>query len=103
MLDKSESQGRYKTSCRSSLYIVRLDMRKMTRYNSDTEKREGYLFVINDILDADEVGEMLRVHPCTVIRLANQGELPGFKVGGQWRFRRRDIENYIEEQKRRYT
>ncbi len=75
----------------------------MTSYNSDTENREGYLFVINDILDADEVGKMLRVHPRTVIRLANQGELPGFKVGGQWRFMRRDIENYIEEQKRHYS
>lgn len=76
---------------------------KRTSYNSDTEKREGYLSVINDILDADEVGKMLRVHSRTVIRLANQGELPGFKVGGQWRFMRRDIENYIEEQKRHYS
>jgi len=46
---------------------------------------------------------MLRIHPRTVIRLANQGELPGFKVGGQWRFKRQDIEDYIEEQKRQRT
>ncbi|HZS79172.1 MAG TPA: helix-turn-helix domain-containing protein [Ktedonobacteraceae bacterium] len=56
-----------------------------------------------EILDAEEVGEMLRIHPRTVIRLANQGELPGFKVGGQWRFKRQDIEDYIEEQKRQRT
>jgi excisionase family DNA binding protein len=59
--------------------------------------------VPKEILDAEEVGEMLRIHPRTVIRLANQGELPGFKVGGQWRFKRQDIEDYIEEQKRQRT
>jgi excisionase family DNA binding protein len=61
------------------------------------------MLVIDDILDAEEVGKMLRIHSRTVIRLANQGKLPGFKVGGQWRFRRKDIEDYIEEQKQRYS
>ncbi|MDQ2716276.1 MAG: helix-turn-helix domain-containing protein [Chloroflexota bacterium] len=57
----------------------------------------------NEILDADEVAELLRLNEQTVKRLANRGELPGFKVGGRWRFKRQDIENYIEEQKRRYV
>lgn len=57
----------------------------------------------NDILDAEEVAELLRLNEQTVKRLANRGELPGFKVGGRWRFKRQDIEDYIEEQKRRYT
>jgi excisionase family DNA binding protein len=56
----------------------------------------------NDILDADEVAKLLRLNEQTVKRLANRGELPGFKIGGRWRFKRQDIENYIEEQKRRY-
>ena len=56
----------------------------------------------NDILDADEVAKLLRLNEQTVKRLANRGELPGFKVGGRWRFKRQDIEDYIEEQKRRY-
>lgn len=59
--------------------------------------------MVNDILDADEVAELLRLNEQTVKRLANRGELPGFKVGGRWRFRRQDIEDYIEEQKRRYA
>lgn len=61
------------------------------------------LLMTNDILDADEVAELLRLNEQTVKRLANRGELPGFKVGGRWRFRRQDIEEYIEEQKRRYA
>jgi excisionase family DNA binding protein len=58
--------------------------------------------VLDDILDADQVGKMLRVHSRTVIRLAREAKLPGFKVGDQWRFRREAIEHYIREQEQRY-
>jgi excisionase family DNA binding protein len=58
--------------------------------------------LLDDILDADQVGKMLRVHSRTVIRLARQAKLPGFKVGDQWRFRREAIEQYIREQEQRY-
>lgn len=58
--------------------------------------------MIGDILDANEVGNLLRVHPRTVIRLASKGELPGFKVGDQWRFRREAIEEYIKTQEQRH-
>jgi len=57
---------------------------------------------MEEILDADEVAKMLRVHPRTVMRLAGQGQLPGFKVGGQWRFRREAIEEYIRKQEQHY-
>lgn len=60
------------------------------------------LLMIHDILDAAEVAKLLRLNEQTVKRLANRGELPGFKIGGRWRFKRQDIEDYIEEQKRRY-
>ncbi len=58
--------------------------------------------MLDDILDADQVGKMLRVHSRTVIRLAREAKLPGFKVGDQWRFRREAIEHYIREQEQRY-
>lgn len=54
----------------------------------------------HEILDAEEVARLLRVHPRTVKSLANRRKLPGFKVGGQWRFRREAIEEYIREQER---
>ena len=54
--------------------------------------------MLKDILDADEVAKLLRVHPRTIKRLARQGQLPGFRVGGQWRFRRAAIEEYIRRQ-----
>lgn len=35
----------------------------------------------------------------TVYRLVSEGKLPSFKVGGLWRFKREDLEAWIEEQK----
>jgi len=55
------------------------------------------LLVTDDILDADEVAKLLKLNEQTVKRLANRGELPGFKIGGRWRFRREAIEEYIRK------
>ena len=46
-----------------------------------------------------DVAAYLNVTEKTVYRLAQRGELPGFKVAGAWRFRRRDIDAWIERQK----
>lgn len=50
-------------------------------------------------LTLKDVASYLNVDPKTVYRLVNQGELPGFKVAGAWRFQREDLENWIERQK----
>lgn len=51
-----------------------------------------------EILEPEEVADMLRIHVRTVKLLAGRGELPGFRVGNLWRFRRSDIEKHIEQQ-----
>ena len=45
-----------------------------------------------------EVATYLNVNEKTVYRLAQKRELPGFKVAGAWRFRREDIDRWIEKQ-----
>jgi excisionase family DNA binding protein len=47
-----------------------------------------------------DLATYLNVNEKTVYRLAQKRELPGFKVAGAWRFRRDDIDRWIEEQKR---
>lgn len=44
------------------------------------------------------VASYLNVNEKTVYRLAQKGDLPGFKVAGTWRFRREDIDLWIERQ-----
>ena len=51
-----------------------------------------------DIMTIKEVSEYLKLAEKTAYRLAAQGEIPGFKVGGSWRFRKADIDNWIKQQ-----
>ena len=46
-----------------------------------------------------DVARHLNVDEKTVYRLAQRGELPGFKVAGTWRFKRSDLDEWIELQK----
>lgn len=48
-----------------------------------------------EILTLDEVAAFLKAGKRTVYRLAAEGKLPGFKLGGTWRFRRSDLDKWI--------
>lgn len=53
----------------------------------------------DEILTLKEVAEYLKLTEKTAYRLAAEGKLPGFKVGGSWRFKRIDLDIWIESQK----
>jgi len=53
----------------------------------------------NDILTIKEVADYLKLTERTLYRLVQEGKIPGFKVGSSWRFKRADIEDWIELQK----
>ena len=46
-----------------------------------------------------DVAAYLNVDEKTVYRLSQRGKLPGFKVAGHWRFKRSDLDGWIEQQK----
>ncbi|RZD21557.1 helix-turn-helix domain-containing protein [Pseudoalteromonas sp. MEBiC 03485] len=53
----------------------------------------------DEILTLKELAEYLKLTEKTAYRLAAEGKLPGFKVGGSWRFKRTDLDQWIENQK----
>jgi len=53
----------------------------------------------DQILTLPEVAQLLKVAEKTVYTMSQKGELPAFKVRGQWRFKREDIDAWIERQK----
>ena len=55
----------------------------------------------DEIMTLKEVADYLKLAEKTAYRLAAEGKLPGFKVGGSWRFKREDVLQWIEEQKKR--
>jgi excisionase family DNA binding protein len=53
----------------------------------------------DEILTLPEVACLLKVAEKTVYTMAQKAEMPAFKVRGQWRFKREDIDAWIEQQK----
>ena len=49
-----------------------------------------------ETLTPHEISKILKLHPFTVTRLAREGKIPAFKVGGVWRIRRDQFERWIE-------
>ena len=49
-----------------------------------------------DIMTIKEVAAYLKLTEKTAYRLAAEGKIPGFKVGGSWRFKRSEIEKWIK-------
>jgi excisionase family DNA binding protein len=57
----------------------------------------------DEILTLLEVAHLLKVAEKTVYTMVQRGEIPAFKVRGQWRFKRDDLHQWIEQQKLRAT
>ena len=52
-------------------------------------------------LTTEEVLEYLQVNLRTVYRLIKAGKIPAVRVGRQWRFRKRDIDAWLDSQRHR--
>ena len=48
-----------------------------------------------EILTLEEVASYLKAGKRTVYRLAQDGKIPAFKLGGSWRFRRAELDRWI--------
>ena len=49
----------------------------------------------SEIMTVPQVAEYLHCHPSTIYRLVRQQQIPGFWVGGVWRFKRSVIDEWI--------
>ena len=47
-----------------------------------------------------ELARYLRMKPITIYKHASKGELPAFKVGAAWRFKKSSIDKWIAEQEK---
>jgi excisionase family DNA binding protein len=50
------------------------------------------------VLTVNELSDYLRVHRSTIYRLLKRGQLPGFKIGSDWRFNIEAIDRWRLEQ-----
>ena len=52
-----------------------------------------------ETLTPNEVAKSLKLHPFTVTRLAREGKIPAFKVGGVWRIEKAEFESWVKKQR----
>ena len=51
------------------------------------------------VLTIDELSEYLKISKSTLYKLAQEGKVPGQKVGRHWRFHRQRIDRWLIEEK----
>jgi excisionase family DNA binding protein len=50
---------------------------------------------MDDLLTTKQLQDLLRIDRTTIYRMLNDGRLTGIKVGGQWRFPRKEVESLL--------
>ncbi len=52
------------------------------------------------LIDIDELADYLRLKKQTIYNWLHLGKISGIKVGGVWRFDRRDIDSWLKSRRR---
>ena len=55
------------------------------------------------IMTLREVAKYLGLHAMTVYKLTREGRVPAAKIGGQWRFKRDVLNEWLETQMHRHS
>jgi len=55
------------------------------------------------LMTLDEVVDYVRLKKVTVYKLLEKGKLPGSKIGGRWRFRRKYLDGWIDGRMVKYN
>lgn len=48
------------------------------------------------LMDTAEVARYLKMHAKTIVSMVERGELKAYKVGRHWRYRKSDIDAFLE-------
>lgn len=62
---------------------------------------EQKIKTMDSLLNVDELAEYLKLKKQTIYNWLNQRKISGIKIGGVWRFERREIDKWLKAQSRR--
>ncbi|MBI4003690.1 MAG: helix-turn-helix domain-containing protein [Candidatus Omnitrophica bacterium] len=66
-------------------------------------KKNGARNNKESIMTLREVAQYLGLHVMTVYKLTREGRVPAAKIGGQWRFKRDVLDDWLETQMHRHA
>ena len=70
------------------------------KFTTLTYIKEELVSTNNEIMTVKELSEYLKIAEKTAYRLVSSKKVPGFKIGGSWRFRKSEIDAWINEQEK---
>jgi len=50
-------------------------------------------------LTLEQIAEYLQMSTSSIYKMAQAGKIPAYKVGRQWRFKKEEIDKWVEKQK----
>jgi len=56
-------------------------------------------FAMDKWLTLEQIAEYLQMSTSSIYKMAQVGKIPAYKIGRQWRFRREEIDKWVEKQK----
>lgn len=57
--------------------------------------------MVSPFMTVEELAEYLKMKVVTIYKHAQEGKIPGFKVGSKWRFKKETIDEWIKAQEKR--
>ncbi|MCL0046893.1 helix-turn-helix domain-containing protein [Thermodesulfovibrionales bacterium] len=54
--------------------------------------------MVEEIMTIEECAKYLKTSVSTIYKLAQEGKIPASKVGNQWRFRKEEIDNWLDRE-----
>ncbi len=54
----------------------------------------------SSVMTINELADYLKMKVVTIYKHAQEGKIPGFKVGSKWRFKKETIDEWIEKQEK---
>ena len=94
-IDRGQSHGNAAARSASGRWVIPLLVPILLYFLKNRDAPVGSR-IDSDIMTIREVAEYLKLTEKTAYRHAADGKIPGFKLGGAWRFRHSEIDRWIE-------
>jgi excisionase family DNA binding protein len=55
---------------------------------------------MEELLTLKELSKYLKISKPTIYKMVEQGKIPALKIANQWRFKKGDIDSWVEKQRK---
>jgi len=64
---------------------------------ADTKGVKTMMEGFSEIMTLEETAKYLKIGKSTLYKMAREGKIPAVKIANQWRFRKDDIDKWLQE------